>query len=109
MLPPIFRSAGNRPLFSHSSGVMVCRAIAAAAPVHRAGGFHRALPPGCSPELPRGALPAIAELTQQVLGAGGMDDDGGWAFAATDLLLEAWSALLIEATICCSPRSGHML
>ena len=88
---------------------MFRRAIAAAAPVHRASGFHRALLPGCSPELPRGALPAIAELTQQVLGAGGMEDDGGWAFAATDLLLDAWSALLIEATIRGSPRSAHGL
>ena len=83
---------------------MRCRAIAAAAPVHRANGFQRALPPGCSPQLPQGVLSAVAELTQQVLGAGGMDDDGGWAFTATDLLLEAWSALLIEATICGSPR-----
>ncbi|KAK9863281.1 hypothetical protein WJX84_001780 [Apatococcus fuscideae] len=57
-----------------------CRAVAAAAPVHRANGFHRALPPGCGPQLP----------------------------SATDLLLEAWSALLLEATMCGSPRDADL-
>ncbi len=80
------------------------RAIAAAAPIHRAKGFQRALPTGCHPQLPKGAMHAIAELTQWVLALGGMDADAGCMFTAADLLLEAWSSLTTDVVAYGRPR-----
>ncbi len=74
------------------------RALAALAPVHRAGGFARAGLPG----MPAGgALEAVAEVTQACLGAGGLAEDANdsWPAEATDLLLDAWAELLLEHAV----------
>jgi len=73
------------------------RALAAAAPVHRAAGFERAAPPGggCGDS---GALGALGALTRAAVGAGGAGEDaaGTWLGDATDMLLDAWVELLAD-------------
>ena len=56
-----------------------------------------ALPAGSHPQLPRGALLAIAEFTSSVLAHGGMEEDAGSLFIAADMLLDAWASLLVES------------
>ncbi|KAL0051778.1 hypothetical protein WJX82_002011 [Trebouxia sp. C0006] len=70
-----------------------CRALNAAASVHRLSGFDTAAPgDGTNP----GILAHLASLTQACIGAGGLEqgDEGGWAADAVDILLDAWVELL---------------
>ena len=70
-----------------------CRALNAAASVHRLSGFETAAPgDGTSP----GILAHLASLTEACIGAGGLEqgDEGGWAADAVDILLDAWVELL---------------
>lgn len=78
------------------------RALAAAAPVHRAAGFERAAPPG-SHFGASGVLGALGELTRAVVAAGGADEDAGgaWLGDAAEMLLEAWVELLADHALGC--------
>ncbi len=70
-----------------------CRALNAAASVHRLSGFETAAPgDGTNP----GILAHLASLTQACIGAGGLEqgNEGGWATDAVDILLDAWVELL---------------
>ena len=70
-----------------------CRALNAAASVHRLSGFETAAPgDGTNP----GILAHLASLTRACIGAGGLEqgDEGGWAAGAVNILLDAWVELL---------------
>ncbi|DBA71387.1 TPA: hypothetical protein ACH3X2_011192 [Trebouxia sp. C0005] len=70
-----------------------CRALNAAASVHRLSGFETAAPGDATNP---GILAHLASLTQACIGAGGLEqgDEGGWAADAVDILLDAWVELL---------------
>lgn len=71
-----------------SVSIVTCRALAAAAPVHRAAGFQAACPP--SAHIAGGATAAVARLTVSAISSGGLSERraGEPIHEATDLLLE---------------------
>lgn len=83
-----------------SYGTVSCRAISAAAPVHRAAGFDRSCHAASGHSLLH-----VAELTCACIAHGGLaeDNEGMWAADAADLLLEAWVELLADDSF--SPRA----
>ena len=72
-----------------------CRALTAAASVHRLSGFERAAPGDSNQQ---GILAHLAALTQACISAGGLEQggEGGWAADAVDMLLDTWVELLQE-------------
>lgn len=75
--------------------VPTCRALNAAASVHRLSGFERAAPGDSNQQ---GILTHVAALTQACISAGGLEQggEGGWAADAVDMLLDTWVELLQE-------------
>lgn len=72
-----------------------CRALAAAAPVHRA---HGILAAAQGSAIPTPALDAVARLTSSLVQAGGLSSTqaDSWQAQACAILLEAWVELLAE-------------
>ena len=84
-----------------------CRAIGAAAPVHRAAGFEAAALNVNRDGGVSWAMDMVARLTCCCLQEGGAAEDasGTYAGEATDMLLEAWVELLADHLVGC----GRML
>lgn len=87
---------------SHSGSVSTrslccCRALNAAASVHRLSGFQQAV---LGDRSTPGILLHVAALTQACVSAGGLEQggEGGWAEDATELLLDTWVELLQGST-----------
>lgn len=73
-----------------------CRALNAAAAVHRLSGFERAAP---GEKGQQGSLGYLTTLTQACISAGGVEqgDEGGWAADAVEMLLDTWVELLQDS------------
>ena len=74
---------------------MLCRALAAAAPVHRAHGFQAA---ARGARLPAAPLEAVAQLTYALIQAGALHSAhaDSWLGEASAILLDAWVDLLAD-------------
>ena len=82
-------------MIATAGAAYMCRALNAAAAVHRLSGFERAAPSSGSSQ---GVLAHLASLTQACVSAGGLEQgaEGGWAADAVDMLLDTWVELLQE-------------
>ena len=81
----------------HEDLSSVCRATAAAAAVHRAGGFEAAQQHAPN-EAPAGFLAVLGALTEACVCGGGAAEEaeGSWLGQATELLLDAWVELCMD-------------
>ena len=86
----------SQPVSSLPDLLSACRAISAAAAIHRTAGFEQADALGVNQGS--SSLFLIAELTCSCIACGGLAEEiqGAWIWEITDLLLDAWVELLAE-------------